>query len=62
MQNINLENIKTYPIYRLVDGGETILIELEKNKFEHLKPHHIGPEGILCNDLETFIKWEMFSK
>jgi hypothetical protein len=62
MQNINLENIKTYPVYRLVEGGERIIVELNPDKFKSLKPHHIGPEGILCDDLETFIKWEMFSK
>jgi hypothetical protein len=37
-------------------------VELNPDKFKSLKPHHIGPEGILCDDLETFIKWEMFSK
>ena len=59
--NIDLSGINTYPKYKLVDGGDTVLIEIVKDKFKSFKPHHISEEGILCDDLETFIKWEMFS-
>lgn len=69
MNTLDLSNIKTsstgskkYPVYKLLDGGDLVLIELQEGKFKKLKPHHIGPDGMLCDDLETFIKWEMFSK
>lgn len=69
MNSLDLSNIKTastaskkYPVYKLLEGGDLVLIELSEGKFKRLKPHHIGPDGMLCDDLETFIKWEMFSK
>lgn len=52
---------ESYPVYRLIDGGERISVELEKDKFKFFIAQHMGPDGVLCNDLETFIKWEMFS-
>lgn len=65
LNQINLEGIikgtSNYPIYKLLEGGELVLIELSENKFKRLKPHHVGPDGVLCDDLETFIKWDMFS-
>lgn len=60
-QSIDLTGVVTYPKYRLVDGGETVMIELAKDKFKSLKMHHMSEEGILCDDMETYIKWEMFS-
>ena len=62
-QNIDLSGISSsiYPKYRLVQGGEMVQIELVKDKFKGYGVHHISGEGILCDDLETFIKWEMFS-
>ncbi len=62
MNNINLTNVVTYPIFKLLDGGNRILIEISKDKFKSLGAHHVGPDGVLCDDLETFIKWDMFSK
>lgn len=68
MQNLNQINLEgvikgttKYPVYKLLDGGDIVLIELSEGKFKKLKPHHIGPDGMLCDDLETFIKWDMFS-
>lgn len=62
-QNIDFSGINNsiYPKYTLVDGGVTILKEVSKDKFESFNVHHISEEGILCDDLETYIKWEMFS-
>ena len=62
-QNIDFSGINSsmYPKYTLVDGGSTILIEVAKNKFKSFGVHHISEEGILCDDLETYIKWELFS-
>lgn len=62
-QNIDFSSINDsiYPKYSLVDGGSTILKEVTKDKFESFSVHHISEEGILCDDLETYIKWEMFS-
>ena len=62
-QNIDFSGINSsmYPKYTLVDGGSTILIEVVKNKFKSFNVHHISEEGILCDDLETYIKWGMFS-
>lgn len=51
-----------YPKYRLVDGGQSVMIEIAENKFKSLLTHHISPDGLLCNDMETFIKWEEFSR
>ena len=51
-----------YPKYKLVDGGNTVQIEVVKDKFTSFKIHHISEEGLLCDDLETFIKWEEFSR
>lgn len=53
------ENI--YPKYKLIDGGERISVEVKEGKFIYMFNHHISEEGVLCDDLETFIKWEMFS-
>lgn len=58
----NFKKSNTYPRYKLVDGGENVLIELSENKFKSYKVHHIMELGVLCDDLETFIKWEDFSK
>lgn len=60
-QNIDLSGVVTYPKYKLVEGGEIVSIELDQDKFNHMKIHHMSEEGILCDDLETFVKWEMFS-
>ena len=62
-QNIDLSGISSsiYPKYKLIDGGQRVLVELSKDKFKGFGVHHISEEGILCDDLETFIKWEMFS-
>ena len=62
-QNIDFSGISDsiYPKYKLVNGGDTVMIELAKDKFKSLASHHIGPDGVLCDDLETFVKWEMFS-
>lgn len=62
-QNIDLSGISgsIYPKYKLVNGGDTVFIEIEKDKFKSFGAHHISEEGILCDDLETFVKWEMFS-
>ena len=60
-QNIDISSVVTYPKYKLVDGGERVMIELAKDKFKGFGVHHISEEGILCDDLETYIKWEMFS-
>ena len=51
-----------YPKYRLVEGGQSVMIEIAENKFKPLSTHHISSEGLLCNDMETFIKWEEFSR
>lgn len=61
LEGINIKPSKKYPIYRLLEGGDLVLIETHESKFKKLKPHHIGPDGMLCDDLETFIKWDMFS-
>lgn len=50
-----------YPKYKLVDGGERISIEHKKDIFKYFSTHHISEEGVLCDDIETFIKWEQFS-
>lgn len=62
-QNIDFSGISDsiYPKYKLVNGGDTVMIELAKDKFKSFGAHHIGPDGVLCDDLETFVKWEMFS-
>ena len=39
-----------------------VQIEVVKDKFTSFKIHHISEEGLLCDDLETFIKWEEFSR
>ena len=51
-----------YPKYRLVDGGQSVMIEIAENKFKSLLTHHVSSDGLLCNDMETFIKWEEFSR
>ena len=53
------ENI--YPKYRLINGGEVVVIDLDASKSKSFGVHHISEEGLLCDDLETFIEWEMFS-
>lgn len=50
-----------YPKYRLTNGGEVVVIDLDDNKSKSFGVHHMSEEGLLCDDLETFIKWEMFS-
>lgn len=62
-QGIDLSSIKSsiYPKYKLIEGGSRVLAELKEGKFKTLEIHHISEEGVLCNDLETYIKWEMFS-
>ena len=60
-QNIDLSRGSTYPKYTLVQAGERVMVEVVKDKFESFGVHHISEEGILCDDLETYIKWELFS-
>lgn len=62
-QNIDFSGVSDsiYPKYKLIEAGERVMIELSKDKFKSFGVHHISDEGILCNDLETYIKWEMFS-
>ena len=62
-QNIDFSGVSDsiYPKYKLIEAGEIVMIELSKDKFKSFGVHHISDEGILCNDLETYIKWEMFS-
>ena len=63
-QNIDLSSVSpvsAYPKYKLIEGGQRVLIEIVKDKFKGFGVHHISEEGILCDDLETYIKWEMFS-
>jgi hypothetical protein len=55
-------DITVYPKYKLIDAGGTILIETSAGEFKSLGLHHMSEEGVLCDDLETFIKWEDFSK
>lgn len=55
-------DITVYPKYKLIDAGGTILIETSAGEFKSLGLQHMSEEGVLCNDLETFIKWEDFSK
>lgn len=55
-------SLNLYPKYKLVDGGERIMIELAEGKFKSLGLHHISENGVLCDDMETFIEWEKFSK
>lgn len=56
-----LKGADIYPKYRLINGGENIMIDLSPNKYKRLGVHHMSEEGLLCDDLETFIEWEMFS-
>lgn len=62
-QNIDFSGVASsiYPKYKLINAGERVMIELAKDKFKSFGVHHISEEGILCDDLETYIKWEMFS-
>jgi hypothetical protein len=62
LENI-FKNVKNsvYPKYKLIDAGERVEIEVTEKKFIILNTHHISEEGLLCDDLETYIKWEMFS-
>lgn len=59
--NIDLSRVSTYPKYTLVQAGERVMVEVVKDKFKSFGVHHISEEGILCDDLETYIKWELFS-
>lgn len=56
-----LKGDNIYPKYRLTNGGEVVVIDLDDKKSKSFGVHHISEEGILCDDLDTFIKWEMFS-
>ena len=62
-QNIDFSGVagSIYPKYKLIDGGQRVLVELSKDKFKGLGVHHVSEEGILCDDLETYVKWELFS-
>lgn len=62
-QNIDFSGISgsIYPKYKLVEAGERVIKEISKDKFKSFGVHHISEEGILCDDLETYIKWELFS-
>lgn len=62
MQKLEFPEIKTYPIYKLVNGGETIHQTNKDGSMKEYKVHHISETGIMCDDLETFIEWEKFSK
>ena len=62
-QNIDFSGMSgsIYPKYKLVEAGERVIKEISKDKFKSFGVHHISEEGILCDDLETYIKWELFS-
>lgn len=60
-QNIDFSGVDMYPKYKLIEAGERVLVEVSKDKFKSFLAHHIGEEGVLCDDLETFISWGMFS-
>ena len=62
-QNVDFSGVSgsIYPKYKLIEGGQRVIMEVQKDKFKSFGVHHISEEGILCDDLETYIKWEIFS-
>ncbi len=56
-----LKGENVYPKYRLINSGEVVVIDLDDIKSKSFGVHHISEEGLLCDDLETFIEWKMFS-
>ena len=53
--NINMEIIRSNSKPKLVDGGTLI----DYNGLLYIV-NHVGPDGILCDDLETFFAWDKF--
>jgi hypothetical protein len=57
---------KIEPKFQLVNGGSNMIINLGKDesnetKYKMLGIHNMSPIGILCDDLETFVKWEQLN-
>ena len=42
--------------WELLNNNEKIFIEYVDGTYKLFKVYHIGDEGILCDDLETYIK------
>lgn len=49
---------KAEPKYRIYN--DNIFIRIGEDKYKSLGIHNINEQGILCNDLETFITWDEF--
>lgn len=49
--------MKKVKSFEVVDNGERVFIEWEDGYWSEKKVYHIGEEGILCNDFETYIEF-----
>lgn len=58
-QKIDLVALKGQRKYSLIEGGKYVLIN-NNGKYKKLGVHNLGPNGVLCDDLETFVEWEQF--
>lgn len=48
--------------FELLDGDERVIIKLSNGKWIEKKVFNVGSEGILCNDLETYIEFADFEE
>lgn len=49
--------------YKIINDSVIAYVGKYKNgnpKFKKYDIHNVGPDGILCSDLETFITWDKF--
>jgi len=49
--------MKKVKSFEVVDDGYRVFIEWEDGMWSSKKIYHIGEEGILCNDLKTYIEF-----
>lgn len=48
--------------FELVDNEERVFIQWDDGRWTEQKVYHVGDEGILCRDLETYIEFKDFEE
>jgi hypothetical protein len=49
--------MKTIVEFELVDNDERVLMQWSDGKWTEQKVYHLGDDGILCDDMETYIEF-----
>lgn len=43
--------------FELVDNNERVFIKWSDGKYTEEKVYHVGEDGVLCDDMETYLEY-----